>query len=332
MHLSRKISYETADVLQRLYRQSRHHYVRQRAHCLILHRQGMDIEQLILIFSVSQKTIYNWLNNWDERGLLGLYNRRGQGRKGTFSESQKAQLKAWSKRYPRQIKRLVSKAKEAWDIDTSTDTIKRVLKSMHMSWHRFRRSLPGQGQSPDYAKKRYALEHLKQLDQAGVIDLYYLDEAGFSLEPKVPYGWQEIGQYEPIASQRSQQLNVLGFMHRAGRLESYVSEQSITGAVVAHCLDTYFATVAIPTVIVADQAPVHRCRAVQDKRAEWAARDVYLFDLPSYSPELNLIEILWRFMKYQWIEFSAYESWQALVYGVEKILKGFGKEFVINFA
>ena len=33
----------------------------------------------------------------------------------------------------------------------------------------------------------------------------------------------------------------------------------------------------------------------------------------SYSPQLNLIEILWRFMKYEWIELNAYESWDSLV-------------------
>jgi transposase len=30
-----------------------------------------------------------------------------------------------------------------------------------------------------------------------------------------------------------------------------------------------------------------------------------------YSPELNLIEFLWRFMKYEWIEMSTYRSWQS---------------------
>ena len=28
--------------------------------------------------------------------------------------------------------------------------------------------------------------------------------------------------------------------------------------------------------------------------------------LPTYSPQLNSIEILWRFMKYEWIETEAY--------------------------
>jgi hypothetical protein len=37
-------------------------------------------------------------------------------------------------------------------------------------------------------------------------------------------------------------------------------------------------------------------------------------------------------MKYEWIDFSAYESWQSLTHQIEKMLVGFGKEFVINFA
>ena len=44
------------------------------------------------------------------------------------------------------------------------------------------------------------------------------------------------------------------------------------------------------------------------------------------------IEILWRFMKYEWMDFSAYENWPSLVAHVENMLRGFGQEFVINFA
>ena len=37
-------------------------------------------------------------------------------------------------------------------------------------------------------------------------------------------------------------------------------------------------------------------------------------------------------MKYDWIENAAYENWRTLKNHVEKVLTGFGKEFVINFA
>lgn len=49
------------------------------------------------------------------------------------------------------------------------------------------------------------------------------------------------------------------------------------------------------------------------------------------SPELNLIEILWRFIKYHWLPFSAYMSFPCLVQAVEDILTRFGTDFTINF-
>jgi len=150
--------------------------------------------------------------------------------------------------------------------------------------------------------------------------------------PPIPYAWQVIGETLEIPSQHSKRLNVLGFMNRHGELESYVSEQSITSDVVITCIETFFPTVDKPTVIVMDQAPIHVAHKVQDLRDEWAQRGLYLFELPTYSPELNLIEMTWRFMKYTWLDSSAYESWERLVEEVEKILVGFGEEFVINFA
>jgi hypothetical protein len=47
---------------------------------------------------------------------------------------------------------------------------------------------------------------------------------------------------------------------------------------------------------------------------------------------LNMIEILWRFMKYEWIELWAYTSWTHMVEYVENILKKFGTEYKINFS
>src|SRR6266568_8889006 len=49
--------------------------------------------------------------------------------------------------------------------------------------------------------------------------------------------------------------------------------------------------------------------------------------LPSYSPELNLIEILRRFIKYYWLPFSAYGSFQPLCAAVEEILQQFGTRY-----
>ena len=54
------------------------------------------------------------------------------------------------------------------------------------------------------------------------------------------------------------------------------------------------------------------------------------YSLP-YSPELNLIEILWRFMQYYWMPFSAYVSLPCLLQSIEDILQRFGTDYAIDF-
>ena len=331
MMFIREINPLSSKLLQRIYRQSRHHQVRQRAHCLILASQGVKKGELMNIFKISYKTLYNWFNRWELEGMIGLYNKPGRGSKPLFNSSQKAQIKEWAKQEPRQLKNVSQKVQETWGITPSTKTIQRILKTLNMSWHRMRKGVAGKPPAQEYQEKKAQLEELKQLDDQGKIDLYYLDETGFCLIPCVPYGWQEIGEYLTIPSRRSQRMNVLGIMNRNNHLETYISSQSINSDVVIACIDAFFPTVDKPTVIVTDQASIHTSDAIVDKLEEWKQRNITLFELPSYSPELNLIEILWRFIKYEWIEISAYKSWGTFVTSVEKILKEFGKNYVINF-
>jgi transposase len=297
----------------------------------MLKHQGLSTTELMQVFQVSRKTIYQWFNAWDTRGFPGLYRRRGQGRKPTFTPEQKVQIRTWAQDHPKQLKQVANHIHEEWEVTVSIKTIKRVLKSLRWSWHRFRRTPKGHPNPHEYATKRAQLDDLKRLDEAGDIDLYYLDQAGFSLIPCVPYGWQPMGATRTIPSSRGPSLNVLGIMNRHHDLKAYPSEQSINSDVVMFCIEHFFPTVDKRTVIVMDQAPIHTSYAMQDKREEWAERGLELFILPSYSPELNLIEILWRFIKYTWLDASAYQCWLSLVEQVESILRGFDEEYVINF-
>ena len=262
------------------------------------------------MFKVTRLTIYNGLNGWDERGIVGLYDRSGRGRKPTFTPDQAEQIKQWVQESPNQLKQVLAKIQERWNITVSLKTLQRVLKTS-MSWHRFRRVPWGKPDPEEYSKKVEELEKLKKMDTEGTIDLYFSDQAGFSLTSSIPYGWQFIGQTLEIPSCHSKRLNALGIMNRANDLKVYTSEQSITSDVVVHCIDTFFPKVDKRTVIVMDQAPIHTSYVVQDKLEEWQERNIEIFELPSYSPELNLIEILWRFIKYEWIDVKAYQCWNS---------------------
>jgi transposase len=97
-------------------------------------------------------------------------------------------------------------------------------------------------------------------------------------------------------------------------------------------LDEFCKTLTKRTVVVMDQASFHTSKAVLNKLDEWKAQNLEIFWLPPDSPKLNLIEILWKFIKYEWIQLEAYKDWESLVKYVTNVLDGVGKKYAINFA
>lgn len=47
---------------------------------------------------------------------------------------------------------------------------------------------------------------------------------------------------------------------------------------------------------------------------------ITIFELLFYSPEFNSIEVLWQFIKYEWIDIDAYFGWENFIDSVEKFL------------
>ena len=48
--------------------------------------------------------------------------------------------------------------------------------------------------------------------------------------------------------------------------------------------------------------------------------------------EINIIEIIWRKIKYEWLPFSAYQSLQALQDALFDVLANIGKRYHTKFA
>ncbi|GAA6617525.1 IS630 family transposase [Scytonema sp. NUACC26] len=332
MRFIRGLSKETIKMLNRIYKSSKYHQVRQRAQCIKLSYEGYKINELIQIFNVSRLTITNWLDDWDTYGLVGLYDKKGRGRKSKLNDEQKEQVKKWTKQNPKNLDLVRKNIREAWDIDVSKDTIKRILELLDMSWHRIKRGVAGQPDPLVYKRKKQELSELKKQEDRGEIDLRYVDETGFCLCSYVPYAWQEQGEEIIVKTQQSKRVNALGFFNRKNNLDVYLFEKSINSDVVIACIDKFCESIEKKTVLVLDNSSIHTSNALFDKQEEWKEKGLTLFFLPTYSPELNIIEILWRFIKYQWLEIDAYSSWKNLVEAVEDIFRQYGGKYIINFA
>lgn len=156
----------------------------------------------------------------------------------------------------------------------------------------------------------------------------------------VPYGWQPIGETHRIPCQRSKRLNVLGFMGRNNELFFHTSDQSVNTETVITAFDAFsdhyyhteFKRSGKLCFVPLDNASMHQSEAFWDKMEDWLLKGVIPWHIPPYSPELNLIEILWRKIKYEWLPMSAYHSRVQLKISVVDVLENVGKKFLITFA
>jgi transposase len=85
------------------------------------------------------------------------------------------------------------------------------------------------------------------------------------------------------------------------------------------------------TILVLDNASLHRSVQVRQQRAAWRRRGLRLLFLPPYCPHLNLIEVLWKQLKYRWLEPAAYTDFESLCQSVQHILKSCPKRYPITF-
>lgn len=188
----------------------------------------------------------------------------------------------------------------------------------------------------DEHEKIIAAEDLSQFGKEadrGLLDLIYFDVSGFSLSAKVVYAWQKRGERIELPVTGGKSNNVLGFMwHRCQRFESFVFEGSIDSGVVIECFDLLAKNLEKETVVVIDNAPIHTSQEFDEKIEEWAAKGLIVYYLPSYCPDLNRIEILWKKIKYEWLSWEAYKSYKSLCAELDKVLSQIGTKYHITFS
>jgi transposase len=129
-------------------------------------------------------------------------------------------------------------------------------------------------------------------------------------------------------------INVLAFLSRNGTLKSYIANGRVDSDKIIEVFNDFTSTLTKPTVVILDNASYHKSKKFKAELSKWSNRGLTLLYLPPYSPQLNIIEILWKFMKYYWIEYTAYLSYDNLLKYVKKIFANYGTkegQYYINF-
>src|SRR5437867_7146303 len=305
---------------------------RSRAHGLLLSAQGTTLKDIAKTYQVHRVTVSAWIKHWEQHGAQSLHDKPRSGRPSTLSPAEKAIAMQYMKEEPHALQRVVKRFADKTAKRLSLSSLKRLAKKARLRWKRVRKSLKRLRDPDAFAQAKLELEALQKQEDQGQIALYYFDESGFALEPTIPYAWQEPKSVIELPARKYGRINVLGFMNRHNDLHPFMFEDSIHTGVVMACFDAFCQTLTQKTVVVIDNASIHTSEDFEDRIPYWKKNGLIIKYLPPYSPELNLLEILWRRIKYTWLPFSAYACLNALSEALETILSQVGSEYQITFA
>jgi transposase len=218
------------------------HRARMRAHGLLLSSEGITIKAIAKIYHVDRDTVATWIKKWEQHGAKSLHDQPRSGRPSTLNGTEKELAKQFIQEEPRSLKNVVERLAQKTAKRLSISSLKRLAKKARLRWKRVRKSLKSLRDPIAFAKCKRELEALQKQEDQGKIDLYYFDESGFTLDPYIPYAWQESGTVIEIPAQKCGRLNVLGFMNRKNDLHPFIFEQSVHTSVVIACFEAFSKT------------------------------------------------------------------------------------------
>jgi transposase len=139
------------------------------------------------------------------------------------------------------------------------------------------------------------LEPVLAAARAGQGHVFFVEAAHFVLGSFLCCLWTAVRVFLKAASGR-QRYHVLGAWNAVtNTLTAVTNTDYVNAATVCELLYQIAAQGLVgPSTVVLDNARYQRCQLVQDLAAQ---RGIRLLFLPSYSPNLNLIERLWKFVR-----------------------------------
>ena len=160
---------------------------------------------------------------------------------------------------------------------------------------------------------------------AAEIDLYYLDESGFSLWMPAEYSYYFKGEQKRLeqTQRRGKRISILGLIQPSMSFEYGLVVGSFNGERYIKMMNEQaeqaqeiLNQTGRIRVIVQDNGPIHTCKKVKERWKDWEEKGLYFFFLPKYCSQMNPIETEWHQLKTHELRGQMFEHELDLVYAV----------------
>ena len=323
----REITFSEADV--QAIGHDRYHYpdprVQRHMEILWLKHHGFSHQDIALLAGGSRSTVQRTLTAYLEGGLERIRQAPSREAHSELDGHRASVQEAFSKRPPRS-------AKEAKHIIEQHTGIRRGLTQVRRFMHRLGLR-PLKTIAIPVPPKASLGEHVKaqadflenelepRLEEArqGRRRLYFVDASHFVFATFLGVIWCWARQAIRAASGRKR-YKVLAALDCVSHKLIAVSNHSYINADSVCLLLRAVAEAALPGLpitLVLDNARYQKCALVQDLAKQLGIELLYL---PSYSPNLNLIERVWKFVKAQCLRSRYHASYQEFTSAIQQCL------------
>ncbi|NJL58490.1 MAG: IS630 family transposase [Desulfobacteraceae bacterium] len=213
--------------------------VRRRAHAVLLSYEKSGIKEIVRVCMASRNSVSSWLKAWETEGIRGLYDLPRSGAPPELTEADIEIIGKFVKEHPNSPKVILAKSIEKTGKKFSKSSLKRIIKKLNMRWKRVRKTVRKERDPEKYGKSLKEIEKYEEQQKAGIADLYFSDQSGFSSGSFVPYAYQPVGETLGIPSSGGGRINVIGFYSKDNRMESFCFKNTIHAGVISACSDEF---------------------------------------------------------------------------------------------
>src|SRR5512143_2254576 len=297
----------------------RYHYpnprVQRKMEVLWLKSHGLNHDQIAAYADVSRRTVQRYLDQYLEGGLSRLRQGHWHRPRSALAEHRSSLEEYFAKHPVRSANQARAIIEQQTGIRRGLSQVRRFLKDcLGLRWRKTGAiPVPPKKTVEEHARDQatFLREELEpRLKQArrGRRQVYFVDAAHFVFAPFLGFLWCTTRWFVRAASGRKRS-NVLGAIDAVThRLIRVTNDGSINAESVCTLLRAVAeAAVGLPIRLVLDNARYQKCALVQ---ALAASLGIELLYLPGYSPNLNLIERLWRFVRKQSLDSTSYEDFE----------------------
>jgi len=266
----------------------------------------MSNEMIGTLVGLNRDSVGDWIRRFEQGGFAALCQFNYGTNKSVLENHADSILKSFIRQPPMNTNEAKSRIEAMTGISRSPSQVRAFMKR-----HGLRYIKTGHVPAKADAEKQQqwlktTLEPAIEQAQNGECHLLFIDAAHFILQPFICALWCVVRLFIKAASGRNR-INVLGAVNA---ITKEVITLSNTTFINAETIVAFFKQLKehygdLPLKIVLDNARYQHCKFVKQAAENLG---ITLLFLPPYSPNLNIIERLWKFTKKTILYAKYYES------------------------